>query len=108
MESLTWTLLLLHTKEANGSILLDISPPESISTRPILRIWDAFELLTDVRTLDLAWLSRDHGHPLADSYPNGLFPAATSIRLSGIMHYSFAASILYNNPTKLECLNIDN
>ena len=30
----------------------------SISTRPILRIWDAFELLTDVRTLDLAWLSK--------------------------------------------------
>ena len=108
VESLAWTLLLLHTKEANGSVLLDISPPESISIRPILRIWDAFELLTDVRTLDLAWLSRDHGHPLADSYPNGLFPAATSIRLSGVMHYSFAASILYQNPAKLECLNFDN
>ena len=108
VESLTWTLLLLHTKEPNGSVLLDISPPESDTTRPILRIWDAFELLTDVRTLDLAWLSRDHGHPLADSYPNGLFPAATSIRLSGVMHYSFAASILYNNPAKLECLNFDN
>ena len=108
VESLTWTLLRLHTKERNQGVLLGISPPESISRRPILRIWDAFQLLTSVRTLDLAWLSRDHGDPLADLYPNGLFPAATSIRLSGVMHYSFAASILYNNPAKLEYLTLDN
>ena len=79
----------------------------SISTRPILRIWDAFELLTDVRALDLAWLSRDHGPPLAGSYPNGLFPTATSVRLLGVLRYYFAASIFYNNPAKLECLNCD-
>ena len=41
-------------------------------------------------------------------YPNGLFPAATSIRLTGVMHYSSAASILCNNPAKLEHLVIDN
>lgn len=105
---MTWTLLRPHTKELNQNILLGINPPGAISRRAILRIWDAFQRLTSVRTLDLAWLSRDHGDPLADGYPNGLFPAATSIRLSGVMHYSFAASILYNNPTKLECLTLDN
>ena len=67
--------------------------------------------MTAVRTLDLAWLSRDHGDPLADLYPNGLFPAATSTRLSGAMHSYlhsyFAASILYNNPAKLEHLVFD-
>ena len=76
--------------------------------RPTLRIWDAFQRLTGVRTLDLAWLSRDHGDPLADGYAKDLFPAATSIRLSGVMHYPFAASILYNNPAKLIYLTLDN
>lgn len=103
VKSLTWTLLRPYTKELNRNVLLGITPP-----RPILRIWDAFQLLIGVRTLDLAWLSRDHGDPLADAYPNGLFPAASSIRLSGVMHYSFAASILYNNPAKLEHLTLDN
>ena len=108
VKSFTWTLLRLHSKEHNQTVLLGISPPGAISRRAILRIWDVFQLLTGVRTLDLAWLSRDHGYPLADMYPNGLFPAATSIRLSGVMHYSFAASILYNNPAKLEHLTLDN
>ena len=108
VHSLTWTLLLLHTKVLNSPALLGISPPEGTETRPILQIWDAFELLAEVRTLDLAWLSRDHGHPLADSYRNGLFSAATSVRLSGVMHYSFAASIIYNNPARLEHLALNN
>lgn len=103
MRSLTWTLLRPHTKELGQNVLLGITP-----RRAILRIWDVFQRLTAVRTLDLAWLSRDHGDPLADGYPNGLFPAAVSIRLSGVMHYSFAASILYNNPAKLEHLTLDN
>ena len=108
VKSLTWTLLRLHTKEPNRVLLLGNSRSRDISGRPILRVWDALQLLTSVRTLDLAWLSRDHGDPLADSYPNGLFPAATSIRLSGVMHYAFAASILYKNAQKLEHLALDN
>ncbi|CAD6594574.1 MAG: hypothetical protein ASARMPRED_000915 [Alectoria sarmentosa] len=103
VRSLTWTLLRPHTKELGQNVLLGITP-----RRAILRIWDVFQRLTGVRTLDLAWLSRDHGDPLADGYPNGLFPAAVSIRLSGVMHYSFAASILHNNPAKLEHLTLDN
>lgn len=103
VQSLTWTLLQPRSKELHRNPLLDYT-----SERVILRIWDAFQRLTGVKTLDLAWLSRDHGDPLADGYPNGLFPAATSIRLSGVMHYSFAASILYNNPAKLIHLTLDN
>ena len=106
--SLTWTLLRPHTKEFNRNILLGIRAPGASHRRAILRIWEAFQRLTNVRVLDLAWLSRDHGHPLADAWPHGLFPAATSIRLSGVMSYSFAASILYNNPAKLEHLALDN
>ena len=63
VKYLRWTLLRPHTKELNQSVLLGISQP-----RAILRIWDAFQCLTAVRTLDLAWLSRDHGDPLAVSH----------------------------------------
>ena len=106
--SLTWTLLRPHTKERNRNVLLGISPPGANPRRAILRIWEAFQRLTNVRILDLAWLSSDHGDPLADAWPHGLFPAATSIRLSGVMSYSFAASLLYNNPAKLVHLTLDN
>ena len=106
--SLTWTLLRPHTKERNRNVLLGISAPGANPRRAILRIWEAFQRLTNVRILDLAWLSSDHGDPLADAWPHGLFPAASSIRLSGVMNYSFAASILYNNPAKLVHLTLDN
>ena len=106
--SLTWTLLRPHTKERNRNVLLGIGASGANPRRAILRIWEAFQRLTNVRFLDLAWLSSDHGDPLADAWSHGLFPAATSIRLSGVMSYSFAASILYNNPAKLEHLTLDN
>lgn len=67
MKSLAWTLLRPHTKGFYGNVLLGITPPGAI-----LRIWDAFQRLTGVRTLDLAWLSSDHGNPFADGYANGL------------------------------------
>ncbi|KAM0796813.1 hypothetical protein BDR22DRAFT_824903 [Usnea florida] len=108
VKSLTWTLLRPHTKKRNGKVVLGISAPGANRRRAILRIWEAFQRLTNVRILDLAWLSSDHGDPLADAWPHGLFPAATSIRLSGVMSYSFAASILYNNPAKLVHLTLDN
>ena len=108
VKSLTWTLLRPHTKEHNRNFLLGISAPGTNPRRAILRIWEAFQRLTNVRVLDLAWLSSDHGDPLADAWPHGLFPAASSIRLSGVMSYSFAASILYNNPAKLVHLALDN
>lgn len=59
VKALTWTLLRPHTKVLNQSLLLGIARP---------RIWDAFQCLTHVKTLDLAWLSRDHGDPLAVSH----------------------------------------
>ena len=108
VKSLTWTLLRPHTKERNRNVLLGISAPGINPRRAILRVWEAFQRLTNVRILDLAWLSSDHGDALADAWPHGLFPAATSIRLSGVMSYSFAASILYNNPAKLLHLTLDN
>lgn len=61
-----------------------------------------------VKTLDLAYLSRDHGHPLASGYPDILFPSASSVRLSGVFSYSLAASILAHTPAKLKHLTWDN
>ena len=66
MKSLAWTLLRPHTKGFYRNVLLGITPPGAI-----LRIWDAFQRLTGVRTLDLTWLSSDHGNPFADGYASG-------------------------------------
>ena len=76
--------------------------------RSILRIWDVFQALTNVKTLDIAYLSHDHTHPLASQFSDIRFPAATTIRLSGVMHYSFAASILAARPDKSILLIFDN
>ncbi len=54
-------------------------------------------MLTNVKTLDLAYLSWDHCHPLASEFPDTLFYKATAIRLSEVMD-------LAAHPAKLEHL----
>lgn len=73
VKSLSWTLLLLREPEWGEDY-----PTESavIAERPILHIWEVFEKLTNVRWLDLAWLSHDHDRPLASQFPDVLFPRA--------------------------------
>ena len=102
IKLLTWTLLLLHAKFTMMA-LTGIH-----RQRKILKIWDIFQTLTQVRALDFAYLSSDHSHTLASQFPDALFPAATTIRLSGVMHYSLAASIIAVDPSKLVHLTIDN
>lgn len=119
VQSLSWTLLLLKEPEWDRNfpyplLRIGIREDESvedysdIGSRPIMRIWEVFAMLTNVKTLDLAYLTHDHGHPLAAAFPDALFPRATSIRLSGVMEYALAASILAANPAKLQHLIWDN
>lgn len=111
VENFSWTLLLLDSIQRttlgidpfaiNRSVVLD---PKS----PFNEIWKVFASLTNVRTLDLAWLSRHLAMPLIHSIPSALFPAATSVRLVGVMPYVLAASILLANPQNLLHLDLDN
>ena len=111
VRNFSWTLLLLDSNirtnlsidpfEINKSVILD---PKS----PFNEIWNVFASLTSVRTLDLAWLSRHLAMPLIHGIPPVLFPAATSVRLAGVMPYSLAASILLANPQTLLHLDMDN
>ncbi len=111
VKTFSWTLLLLDSNrrtilgpdpfKINKSVVLG---PKS----PFKKIWNVFASLTSVRTLDLAWLSRHLAMPLIHSIPPILFPAATSVRLVGVMPYSLAASILLANPQNLLHLDIDN
>ena len=115
VQSLCWTLLLLAEPEWHRETriwpLLNTGrtyPLLGRDDRPILHIWEVFQSLINVKTLDLAYLSHDHSHPLASAFPNALFPSATSIRLSGVFDYALAASILAANPAKLRHLIWDN
>lgn len=111
IETFSWTLLLLNSNRRtilgidpfaiNKSVALD---PKS----PFNEIWNVFASLTSVRTLDLAWLSRHLAMPLIHRIPSTLFPAATSVRLVGVMPYALAASVLLTNPQKLQHLDLDN
>lgn len=59
------------------------------------RIWKVFQLLTNVREIDVAWLhepSQLYAH--MHSLPSYLFPTATSVSLVGVMARPFPASIL--------------
>ena len=80
VKSLTWTLLLLRepewVEEGHEYPLLGKGADNALVDRPILHIWEVFETLRNVRVLDLAYLSHDHGHPLASAFPDALFPRA--------------------------------
>ncbi|MCJ1336466.1 hypothetical protein MMC09_001742 [Bachmanniomyces sp. S44760] len=69
--------------------------PEMLLEPPETEIWNVFEKMTNVRTLDLASL-HVHWIPYAQDCPSKLFSSATSIRLLGWMSYSLATSILHS------------
>lgn len=111
VQTFSWTLLLL---DSNRRTILKIDPfaiNKSVALdpkSPFNEIWKVFASLTRVQTLDLAWLSRHLAMPLIHSIPSTLFPAATSVRLVGVMPYALAASILLTNPQNLLHLHLDN
>lgn len=111
VETLSWTLLLLDSNRRTHSQIDRFAINQSVVLHPkspFNKIWNVFASLVSVRKLDLAWLSRHHAMPLIHSIPRVLFPAATSVRLVGVMPYALAASILLTKPQKLLHLDLDN
>ena len=111
VKHFSWTVLLLDSnrRTAVGPDPFAINQSVSLDAKsPFNKIWDVFTSLTNAKTLDLAWLTRDLATPLIDSIPPTLFPAATSVRLAGVMPHALAVSILLTNPQKLLHLDLDN
>ena len=76
---------------------------------PDTRMWEAFQLLNNVKTLDLAYLHENFDRTYLREPPNSLFATATNIRLSGVMYRQVVNSILHSvDLPKLERLAIDN
>lgn len=111
VENLSWTLLLLASNRRDHLRIDPFAIDQKVPLNPkspFNEIWNVFASLTSVRTLDLAWVSRHLAMPLIHSIPPVLFPAATSVRLVGVMPYALAASILLANPQALLHLDFDN
>lgn len=111
VKGFSWTLLLLDSNIRThlGPDPFDIGKVVALDPgSPFLEIWNVFASLTSVRALDLGWLSTHLAMPLIHGIPPTLFPAATSIRLVGVMPYVLAASILFTNPWDLLHLDLDN
>ncbi|KAL8793107.1 MAG: hypothetical protein Q9195_004313 [Heterodermia aff. obscurata] len=73
-------------------------------------IWKVFQLLTNVREIDIAWLHESHRFCAYEfSLPLSLFPSATSVSLVGVMPRPFPALILkYISPSNLRHLTLSN
>lgn len=111
VRTFSWTLLLLDSNRRTHVRIDPFAIKKSVvidPKSPFNDIWKVFASLTSVQTLDLAWLSRHLAMPLIHSIPSTLFPAATSVRLVGIMPYALAASVLLANPQALLHLDLDN
>ncbi|KAL9130683.1 MAG: hypothetical protein Q9175_006961, partial [Cornicularia normoerica] len=111
VRTFSWTLLLL---DSNRRTHLSVDPfaiDKNVAlgpNSPFNKIWDVFACLNNVRTLDLAWLTRHLAMPLIQGIPSTMFPAATSVRLVGVMPYALATSILLANPQNILHLDLDN
>ena len=76
---------------------------------PDTHMWDAFKTFTNVTKLDLACYQKTWDWAYLRDPPSPLFPAATNIRLSGIMYPEVVMAILHpTNLSKLEHLSLDN
>lgn len=111
VKHFSWTLLVLNSNQRTvlGTSPFKVSNSVCLDPRsPFNKIWSVFASLNNVQTLDLAWLSRDLAIPLIHSIPPILFPAATAVRLVGVMPYTLAATILLTSPRNLLHLDLDN
>ncbi len=76
---------------------------------PDTHMWDAFKTFTNVTKLDLACYQETWDWAYLRDPPAPLFPAATHIRLSGIMYPESVMAILHPvGLSKLEHLSLDN
>lgn len=76
---------------------------------PDTHMWDAFKAFTNIKTLDLACYQETWDWAYLRDPPSPLFPAATHIRLSGVMYPEIVSAIIHSETvSNLEHLSIDN
>jgi pimeloyl-ACP methyl ester carboxylesterase len=101
IRTLTWTLMF-------GPELDDQESPIDHIDHPHNQTWRVLLTLEKVQLLDLSsghYLMR---HAYVRDCPGPLFPAAKSVRLSGVMNEKLVGSIISHHPDRLEELIIDN
>jgi hypothetical protein len=101
IRTLTWTLMF-------GPELDDLNWPVEYIGHPHNQTWRVLLTLEKVRRLDLASEHHLMRHAYVQDCPGPLFPAAKSVRLSGIMNEKLIGSIISHHPDRLEELSIDN
>lgn len=75
---------------------------------PHNQTWRVLVTLEKVQRLDLASEHYSMRHSYVQDCPRPLFPAAKSVRLSGVMNEKLVGSIIFHHPDRLEELSIDN
>ena len=76
---------------------------------PDTHMWDAFKTFTNVTKLDLACYQETWDWAYLRDPPSPLFPAATHIRLSGVMYPEIVMAILHpSSLSNLRHLSLDN
>lgn len=99
VRTLTWSLLMFNFRRESDLIRCLQS-----------QTWRVFETLTRVRRLDLVCCNPLMPHSYDPKTQACLFPAATSIRIQGLMTDALAKAIISNgpHPERIEQLCIDN
>ena len=100
IHALTWTLTF-------GPDLDDQDLPVDHIHHPHNQTWRVLLTLEKVQRLDLASEHYLMRHAYVRDCPELLFPAAKSVRLSGVMNEKLAGSIISHRPDRLEELIID-
>jgi hypothetical protein len=101
IRALTWTLMF-------GPELDDQDSPVDHIGHPHNQTWRVLLALENVKRLDLASEHCLMRHAYVQDCPGPLFPAAKSVRLSGVMNEKLVSSIISHHPDRLEELSIDN
>ena len=100
-RTLIWTLMF-------GPELDDQESPIEHVVHPHNQTWQVLLSLNNVRHLDLASEHCLMRYPYVRNCPGPLFPAATSVRLSGIMDEKLVGNTIFHRPERLEEISIDN
>ena len=109
VHKLSWSIQMLE------NIALDHPQLELPSwtenpARTLQHIWEVWQLLTNIRAIDIAWLNKPHRlYAYKTSLPSYLFPSATSISLVGVMARPFPVLIFKSiSPSNLRHLTMSN
>src|SRR5271155_5491293 len=101
IRALIWTLMF-------GPEVDDQDSPVDHLVHPHNQTWQVLLTLEKVQRLDLASEHYLMRYAYVRDCPGPLFPAAKSVRLSGVMDEKLVGSIISHHPDRLEELRIDN